>query len=529
MVWKYKNSINRGIQYGGSGNHFFVKSKGTHKSKLPKWIVLFMVIVVAFFVLQLWRAKEKTEQKYMVDSVVFHEMDYFGKEIVSNMVPALTFDESSNQSGTKEVKQVMEWIVPCLFFENMYGQDEVALCEQALPKEYMENGGVDESSNATVETIGIVGHEGATGESGLNADGGNGPNVASGNGTSAVGENGPNVGGDNGTNGTGDVLTKSADENSTSPSNAGADVITSDGTSGGSQVKKITSAKRKKTKKGEKKHTPTPNHTYSSVYTDQQLLSFSFLKSTLYVPDAITPIKENDLNVKKLMGVDLSLASLKKDAASDSVERQLPLVLIYHTHTSEAFADSKKGHVEDTVVGVGDVLAEELMKNGIPVLHDKTVYDVINGKLDRSAAYNVAGESVQKILKQNPSIEVVIDLHRDGVAEGTRLVTTVNGKKMAQIMLFNGMSRIKDKGEISYLANPHRTGNLAFTLQLQLKGLDQYDGLMRKIFLRSYRYNLHFKDRSLLVEAGAQTNKVQEVKNSMVPLGDMISQVLLGE
>lgn len=261
----------------------------------------------------------------------------------------------------------------------------------------------------------------------------------------------------------------------------------------------------------------TQKHTYSKKYTNKQLNDFSFLKSQIYSVDAITPVTAKDLSAKKLLNKDLTIT---KDANQ-------PKVLLYHTHASEAFADSRKGKQEDTVVGVGDVLEQELTtKYGITVLHDKTIYDMVNGKLDRSQAYNVAGDSIARILRDNPSIEVVIDLHRDGVAEGTRLVTTVDGKPAAQIMLFNGMSRIKGKGEIAYLKNPNREGNLAFSLQLQLAALDRYDGLMRKIFLRSYRYNLHYKERSLLIEAGAQTNTVEEVKNAMVPLAQALNDVL---
>lgn len=123
----------------------------------------------------------------------------------------------------------------------------------------------------------------------------------------------------------------------------------------------------------------------------------------------------------------------------------------------------------------------------------------------------------------------MIDLHRDGVADGTRIVTMIDGKPTAKIMLFNGMSRIKGKGEISYLANPHRSGNLAFSLQLQMAAEDRYDDFVRKIFVRSYRYNLHHKDRSLLVEAGAQTNTVEEIKNAMIPLSEMLDAVLGGK
>lgn len=136
----------------------------------------------------------------------------------------------------------------------------------------------------------------------------------------------------------------------------------------------------------------------------------------------------------------------------------------------------------------------------------------MNGKLDRSKAYQLAEPDVQKILKENPAIEVVIDLHRDGVAEGTHLVTEIDGKPTAQIMFFNGLSRTRANGNISYLSNPYLEDNLAFSLQMEIAAATYYPGFARHIFLRAYRYNMHFKPKTLLIEAGAQTNTVEEMQ-----------------
>ena len=500
----------------------YMVGRSVRRNKLPRWIILFLVIAIVFLALQIWRAKEKTEEKYMIDSVMYHETDLLGKGMIANVMPTHDLDQSKDMCMPKLFARITQVIVPCFAYAEIYGRDEVVLYEQDVPCVYMENGGVDESSNETVEEIDVNGQVVSNGVNQVGA-------ITSQDSKKDANQVGATTSQDSKKDAN-QVGTTTSQDSKNDANQVGATTSQDSG-----QVRKSKAILSSKDKVGSrasltKRFKPSPNHTYSGIYTDQQLASFSFLKSTLYSLDAITPVKEKDLNVKKLMGINLSLEESKKEKSKKKqVGKVLPLVLIYHTHTSEAFADSRKGHVEDTVVGVGDVLTRELEQKGISVLHDTTVYDVIDGKLDRSAAYNVAGESVKKLLEQNPSIQVVIDLHRDGVAEETRLVTTIDDKKMAQIMLFNGMSRIKGKGEIPYLANSHRTGNLAFSLQIQLKGLDQYDGLMRKIFLRSYRYNLHFRDRSLLVEAGAQTNKVQEVKNSMVPLGDLISQVLLGE
>ena len=100
---------------------------------------------------------------------------------------------------------------------------------------------------------------------------------------------------------------------------------------------------------------------------------------------------------------------------------------------------------------------------------------------------------------------------------------------MAQIMFFNGLSRTAMNGDIGYLKNPNKETNLAFSLQMQLKAAELYPGLTRKIYLKGYRYNLHLKPRSLLIEAGAQTNTKKEVKNAMKPLARLLYEVLKQE
>ena len=199
-----------------------------------------------------------------------------------------------------------------------------------------------------------------------------------------------------------------------------------------------------------------------------------------------------------------------------------PQILIYHTHSQERFADSVPGDSSGSIVGVGEYLTQLLTGYGFHVLHHTGEYDVET----RDDAYSKAGPAIEQILKENPSIEIVIDLHRDGVAEGTHLLTEVQGKQMASIMFFNGLSRTTSNGDISYLPNPYIQDNLAFSLQMQIAAQEYYPGFSRKIYLKGYRYNLHLCPKSLLVEVGAQTNTVQEVMNAMEPLADIIAKVV---
>ena len=229
---------------------------------------------------------------------------------------------------------------------------------------------------------------------------------------------------------------------------------------------------------------------------------------------------ENILRPEEFLNKDLSIT---KDVTK-------PQILIFHTHSQETFADSVAGDPTTTIVGVGDYLTELLtQKYGYQVIHDTSVYDYVDGKLDRSKAYTYAEEGIAKILQENPSIEVVIDLHRDGVAETTHLLTEVDGKKMAKIMFFNGLSYSRVNGDIGYLYNPYRDDNLAMSLQMQLIGKAYYPDFLRNIYVNAYRYCLHERGRSMLIEAGAQTNTIEEVKNAMEPLADILNKFLSGE
>lgn len=93
-------------------------------------------------------------------------------------------------------------------------------------------------------------------------------------------------------------------------------------------------------------------------------------------------------------------------------------------------------------------------------------------------------------------------------------------------MLFNGISTNTKGQPIERLPNENLQGNLAFSLQIQLKGREIFPGLMYKNYLKSLRYNQHFRERSILAEVGTVNNTVAEAKNSMNYLGTLIDEVL---
>ena len=251
--------------------------------------------------------------------------------------------------------------------------------------------------------------------------------------------------------------------------------------------------------------------------SSEKLADYDFLLGNFYIVDENTDDKAVTLDAASFLAEDFSLEKEVKE----------PQILIYHSHSQETFQDSREGERADTIVGVGDYLEKILTeKYGYQVLHITEAFDMMSGKLDRSKAYDYACDYVEKVLEENPSIEVVIDLHRDGIDENRRLVTEINGKPTAQLLFYNGLSYTKSQGKVSYLPNPYIQDNLAFSFQLEYQAALYYPTLYRGIYLAGLRYNLHLKKRALLLEAGAQTNTVQEVKNAMEPFADILNRVL---
>ncbi len=249
-------------------------------------------------------------------------------------------------------------------------------------------------------------------------------------------------------------------------------------------------------------------------YVLEDLLDLNYLKNNLYIVNATTKMTESEFDVEYFISKDLSVEKSSE-----------PQILIFHTHGSEGFSNSRAGEQSDTIIGAGELLAEVLSeKYGYSVLHDTTIFDRKNGKDNRNYAYNDALDYVEVLLQEYPTVEVIIDLHRDA---GTKRVVTLDGKPTAKVMLFNGLCR-NTQGKLTYLPNENLKDNLAFSFQMKLIGDEMYPGLMNRIFLKDYRYNMHLAERFLLIELGTEQNTVEEAKNAMEPLADILAQVLGG-
>lgn len=254
-------------------------------------------------------------------------------------------------------------------------------------------------------------------------------------------------------------------------------------------------------------------------YDITKLNTLSDLTRYIYAVDKKTGLTSDLFNIKQLLSTDVTVKKSVKE----------PKVLIFHTHGNELFADSK--NTDQGIMGAGEYLAQLLEKKyGVKSLHVTEFFDMENAMIQRNGAYERMEPYIQQILKDNPSIELVIDLHRDGVNEGVHLVKSINGKKYARFMFFNGLCKKWENGELVDtvgLSNPYLKNNLALSLKMQLKTDEKYPGITRKIYLNAYRYSLHLKPRSMLIELGAQTNTTEEAFNSVEILAEIINEVVL--
>ena len=229
-------------------------------------------------------------------------------------------------------------------------------------------------------------------------------------------------------------------------------------------------------------------------------------------------------------GTDL-LAALEEEPSVHLKRDGSAEILIYHTHTSEAYSQSYTGfyytdmatRTEDpdqSVVAAGEALKQALEAQGFGVVHDTTVNDTLyNGSYDRS------WEVLQKNLAEYPTLQVTIDVHRDSMTTDSGVkykpTVTVNGRKAAQVMLIAGCDANGGWGDF-----PRWEENLRLALRVQQKLQQLYPGLARPLNFSNSKYNMNATPGSMLVEVGTEVNTVSEARYAGQLAGDAIGQAL---
>lgn len=208
-----------------------------------------------------------------------------------------------------------------------------------------------------------------------------------------------------------------------------------------------------------------------------------------------------------------------------------PKVLILHTHTTESYTQTETDTYEESsayrtldpgsnMLHLGDLIEDMLVDAGIGVIHDEQFHDYPS----YNGSYSHAAASTQEYLEQYPSIELVLDLHRDAAdMDYGQLVTqcTVDGQTSAQLMMVVGAGTGR-------LTRPDWECNLSLALKLQVLLERENPGICRDLHLTYQRYNQHLGGRALLIEIGAAGNTLDEASIAAKELARAIIQLAQG-
>lgn len=230
------------------------------------------------------------------------------------------------------------------------------------------------------------------------------------------------------------------------------------------------------------------------------------------------------------LGVDFN-SKLSENLNIKLTKDNSPKVLVMHTHTSESYMDKDQGfYYKNTefhstnnkrnVLLVGDAICKGLENNGVKTIHSLKYHDVpmFTGSYKRSA------ETVKSILEKNPSVKIVLDIHRDTIEHKDRRkikpTIKLNGKKAAQIMIIAGSDA---DGTLNH---PDWEQNLSFALKLQKEIETLYPGLTRPLLFTHARYNQHLTNGSILIEVGSDANTLEEATYSGYLIGVALARVV---
>lgn len=211
--------------------------------------------------------------------------------------------------------------------------------------------------------------------------------------------------------------------------------------------------------------------------------------------------------------------------SEDKKEQQIvvtgdPLVIIYHTHSSESYMPYTESNYhreaeEGTVRDVGNTLESELKKKGINVIHDKTIHD----RPSYNESYNRSLATIQSLVKQYPTAVYIIDLHRDAAAssatEGKYI--EIDGQRVAKFSMVVGTQN-ENYVELYEFAN-----NVKNTAE------SMYKGFGGAVIEKDYQYNEYVSNRALLLEVGNNKNTIDEARACGKYFAEVLASIIKEE
>lgn len=260
----------------------------------------------------------------------------------------------------------------------------------------------------------------------------------------------------------------------------------------------------------------------------QDISNDGALISSDYFSQNATSSMENIFVRNTTKSHSVNIESYLKKSVHATVNKYKPVVLIYHTHTTESYQLTENDFYSNVLVGesehfgvvrAGDALCSKIESFGYTVIHDKTVYDTSN-----SGAYSRSREKISEILRSNPSIEIVIDLHRDSISkkDGSQIKTVaeLDGKKIAQIQITTGC----EEGAVDNFPNWEK--NLTFALHLQKAIVDINPHAARPLLFCARKYNMDLIPCAVNIDIGTQANTAREAVYGAEILGEAVVSVL---
>lgn len=236
------------------------------------------------------------------------------------------------------------------------------------------------------------------------------------------------------------------------------------------------------------------------------------------------------VEVNSVCGYDTDLPALLQKPLSWNLKQDAPTVLILHTHGTESYTktedytESSSYRTLDTgynLVSIGKELQKILEAGGIRVIHDTTMHDYPS----YSSSYSQARKHIQKYLAENPSIALVLDLHRDSVenSAGEQVVFTTQhqGESVAQLMMVVGT-------DANGLTHPDWPQNMALAVKMHALLEKNCPGICRPISFRSQRFNQDLSTGAMLIEVGSAGNTRQEALRAVRILGETILELSQG-